>query len=210
MQSLTLFAERDRTDTLSRVLATDDGRFSLSAQLCRDVRSDDPEDDYLHLRAWFASPNEEAGFSAFHVVIDLKGALLQMVVGETHRIATSRLLRRMRENDIELTDVEELTAEFIDERKASGLKARAGAITLRAKAYPSDKPLDESLLCLRLLYGPVGAVQVVISDLGRLLAMGTGRRDRDAFERVRQELIRKGVEVKASDGSVAGTRSTLR
>jgi hypothetical protein len=199
MLGRTLFATRGADDALSRVLITDDGRFSVSAQLRRTVDSDDLNYGYVHLRAWFASPDELDGLGAFHVVVDLDGALLQMAVAETGDLAADRVDERMRENDIDFVSSDDLTAHPTDQRKASALCA--SGVTLRARAYASTEPSGESLLCLRSLCEPLGAMQVVISDCGRLLAIATGRRDRDAYKRVRQDVARKGFALGSSDAA---------
>lgn len=190
MNGLTLVAVLSEEGTGSHFLATDDGQFSVSASLRRDI----DEAEYVHLRAALQAPDAVEGFGFFHVVVDAEGALLQMAVGETDEDAASRVLERLCENDIDLKNrrSEELTAKTAAARSASVLGVDGARVTLRAKAYRNSDPLGESLLCLRLLLEPFGAVQIVISDCGRLLAIATGRRDREAYQRVRHELIRRG------------------
>lgn len=179
------------------MLATDDGRFSAAGSLRYDAHGA----RYLHLRAGFAAPTAQEGFGFFHVVIDTEGALMQMAVGETDALATQRMLDRLRENDIDVDagPAEALTAAASDVRRASMLSGADGLVSLRAKAYPSEEPDDESLLCLRLGLRPFGAVQLVISDTGRLLALATGRRDREAYQRVSHELVRKGFALEEAN-----------
>lgn len=51
------------------------------------------------------------------------------------------------------------------------------------------------LLRLRLPLKDFGAIQIVVSNWRRVLALISGKTDSDAYGRIRGELARKGIEL---------------
>jgi hypothetical protein len=170
------------------LLRTADGRFTV---LARVHEEGEPLGTFLEVGAYLR------GFGHFHLLLDTDGGLYATALAEQEVEATGRLRRRLREeNKIELTgDGRHLEAERQDAtRRPTVLHSGDGRVSLRARAYVDDDD-EESLLRLRLFVKEFGAIQVVISEWGRVLALITGRTDSDAYTRIRGELVRKGIEL---------------
>jgi hypothetical protein len=212
MSGQTLFAVRESDNEGSDLLQTDDKRFSVNASWWGDH---EPGFRYALLVSDFRSPDPTHSFGRFAVVVDDEGALLQMAVAADQAEADERIRRRMRENDIEMDRAgERLIAKEAVKGRPSALSSGQREVTVRARAYPHSEVLhdpgaEESLLCLRLVFEPFGAVQIVISDLGRLLAMATGRHERQAYQRVCHELARRGLELEAGDLAVSAANGRV-
>lgn len=203
MRGQTLVAVRESASPSLNVLETADQRFSVSAWLWGDV---DPDYSYVQILARFESSNQMHSFGFFAVVVDDQGALLQMAVGNSESGVCESIRERLIENEIKLRqEGERLTADRATEPRTSALMSMNQGVSVRAKAYLHDQLTDESVLCLRLELAGFGAAQLAISDIGRLLAMATGRRDRQAFQRVRHELARRSIHLdeQDSDGTAA-------
>lgn len=196
MSGITLVATGEEPTEATLIAAAEGhARFVVSAELCHDIKDDAP---YLHTRVWFGAPDENEGFGEFHLVIDRDGALQQMAVGSKEAEVARAIRERLMDNDIVLGPTGmSLVAGARPSGHRSVLSARCdeGWFELRAKAHPAGNPDDESLIVLRFAFEPFGCLHVVISDLGRVLAMATGRRDRDAYERVRHDVERRDLSI---------------
>jgi hypothetical protein len=186
MDSLSLLAEASSGNVRARSLRTDDDAYALLVRV-----HDEPGGTLLQLRAWL----NEFGF--FHVVVDDEGCLVTSAVAETDGKATELVRRRLRdEHGIELTTPGyHLLADHPNgSRRRAVLHTDDDRLSARAKVY-FDEDGDETLLRVRLFVDGFGAIQLVLSDRGRIKALLTGRTDSDAYDRVRGELARKGIEL---------------
>lgn len=181
------------------VLQTVDQRFSVSARLWK-AGTADPDFSYVLLLTRFASTESRHSFGYFVVVVDGEGTLWQMAVGEDKDVVCRSVRDRMRENQVDLEQGgERLSTDVADQDRAAVITADSGSVRLRAKAYPHAHVEKESVLCLRLELDDFGAVQLAISDVGRVLAMASGQRDRQAYQRISHEMARRGFALEGQD-----------
>jgi hypothetical protein len=79
-------------------------------------------------------------------------------------------------------------------RRTAVLKLDDESFSVRAKLFEDD---EHSVLQIRAWLDSIGHYQHVYVDTatGGVLAVTTGTQDGDAFERGKQELIRRGIEL---------------
>jgi hypothetical protein len=186
MDSQTLLAEASSSHVRVRRLMTDDERYSLRVRV-----HDEPDGSLLHLR-----PHID-GLGFFHVVVDDEGGYLTSAIATTDKHAAELVYERLRDElDIELTtEGYSLLADHPNgNKRRSVLHTDDERLSARAKVY-FDEDEEEHLLRIRLFIDGFGAVQLMLTDRGRMLAFITGRTDSDAYDRIRGELARKGVEL---------------
>jgi len=189
LDSLTLLALPSASDTprqRPRSLRTDDGRYVVLVRVF-----DQPEGPLLQVRVYI----DTLGF--LHLALDGRGALLTTVIDARDGDATTILRKRLAdEHGITLDDDGwHLLADHVNgDRRTSVLRSDDCRLSLRAKVH-FDEDGEEALVRLRLFIDGLGALQIVASDNGRVLASISGRTDSDAYERIRGELARKGIEL---------------
>ena len=150
---------------------------------------DEPRRLPLHLR-----PHID-GLGFFHVVVD-DGGYLTSAIATTDKQAAELVYERLREERHRAHYGGLLAPGGPPERHKRRLALRTDdeRLSARAKVY-FDEDEEEHLLCIRLFIDGFGAVQLMLTDRGRMLAFITGRTDSDAYDRIRGELARKGVEL---------------
>jgi hypothetical protein len=188
MDALTLLADQSTPQPRTDLLRTDDGRFSV---LVRVYDEPEPMGTFLQLR-----PHLE-GFGSFHLFIDSDGGLYATATGDDDEQASERLHGRLKDElKYELTTPGyDLQATSSNGKRGAVLQSADGGLALRAKAYLPGDDDEEVLLRLRLSVKEFGAIQIVVSNWGRVLALISGKTDGDAYGRIRGELARKGIEL---------------
>jgi hypothetical protein len=186
MDSLTLLAETSNTNVRPRSLRTDDREFVLLVRV-----HEEPDETLFQVRARL----KDVGF--FHVVLDEQANQLAQAIAWEDKNATKLIRQRLKdEHGIELTtDGYHLMAEHPNgSRRRAKLQSDDERFSARATVH-FDEDGEETLMRIRLYIDGFGATQLVLSDRCRIRANISGRTDSDAFERVRGELARQGIEL---------------
>jgi hypothetical protein len=186
VDSLSLLAETSNTNTRPRSLRTDDNQYVLLVRV-----HEEPDETLLQVRAHLG------GVGFFHVFLDEQANQLAQAIAKTDEKATQLVRQRLKdEHGITLTtDGYHLLADHPNgPKRRSVLKTDDERFSARAKVH-FDEDDEETLLRVRLYIEGFGAAQLVLSDHFRIRANISGRTDADAFERVRGELARQGIEL---------------
>jgi hypothetical protein len=175
-----------------RVLRTADDRFQLSGQ----VWDESTNGIYVHVRAFMAD------YGHWHLLLDGGGCLLTEEAiliedaGEDSGDEVARALRdRVHKRRVELTGDGQWLERTGDVR--SVLRGLDGRLELRAKAYTDENHAEgESMLELRGNVADFGHFDLSLQAYGRLLPGSvTGSTSGDAYNRFRNELARRSVEL---------------
>jgi hypothetical protein len=193
------------TDTFSlvadrasaRVLRTPDDRFRVSATVWTDAYG-----TQLHVRAFLAplAESNKGRGGHYHLLLDNEGRVILTAVGPTEDEAAARLKERAA-TDLGAQLPDDDDGEWLEcsDGSRSVMYGLDGRLELRAKAHvpevDDEEEAGESLIRLRVHAVESMHFEVAVQAYGCPTASARGRTDADAYNRIRGELARLGIEL---------------
>jgi hypothetical protein len=150
------------------------------------------EDDLLFIDLWLGKDVEH-----FCVVFDSRWFLPAATADHDRRDAYAELRKQLDDLGYVLGDSDDdrtLMADHVQNgRRTAVLQDDAGTWSLRAKLLSTAE--EELFVQLRLKHSERGFMHAVFTDAGTFVTSATGGTDKDAWDRLRGELGRRGIDV---------------